>query len=131
MSTDFDDIKIVGFDEKAARKGEPGTVLMYLVLELSASAPYAWAEAFNVLWESNFYMMKRRAEVSGDRIEIYCVPDELEKHHLPELKKIVAKTNASYREFLAVGERAERVRAAEEEAEHAGLAAIKDRLKFD
>jgi hypothetical protein len=131
MTEEFEDIKIVAFNDQATRRGDPNLALMHLVLELSASAPHAWAQYFNECWHSHFYMMKREASVSGDRLEIYCVPDELEKHHIAELKKVISQTNQAYRQYLAQRQQAAEARAAKESEERANLAEIKSRLKFD
>lgn len=69
---------------------DPNMALFNIVLNLSASAPYEWADYFNAGWQQHIYMMKRRASVSGRRLTIDCVPDELEKDHIPELTKIIA-----------------------------------------
>lgn len=57
------------------------------------------------------YMMKRRASVSGDGLEIICMPDELEKNHLPELNKIIAETNAAYQSYVFAQTRQEQIEA--------------------
>ena len=79
MAAGFEDIRIVAFDDKATRRGDPNLALMHLVLKLSAAAPHEWAHYFNESWRSHIYMMKRNAHVSGAQLEIYCVPEELEK----------------------------------------------------
>lgn len=131
MDNDFEDIKIVAFNDQETRRGDPNLALMHLVLQLSASAPHEWAQYFNECWRSHFYMMKREARVSGDRLEIYCVPDELEKHHIPELKKVASQTNQAYRQYLARRRQAADAQAAKEAEERDHLAEIKSRLKFD
>jgi hypothetical protein len=100
------------------------------VLELSSSAPYEWAKYFNERWQQHFYMMKRHARVIGNRLEIECLPDELESDHLTELKKVVEETNKAYGQYHAA-----RVRATEQkhqrEADDANkLKELKSRLKF-
>jgi hypothetical protein len=75
-------------------------------------------------------MRKRRATISGKRLEIFCVPDELEKDHLPELKKIIAETNQIYRKFLEANQQAEAARNAKVAAEQEKLANMKKSIKF-
>jgi hypothetical protein len=130
VTTSFEDIKIVSFDEKETRS-DPNSALMHVVLNLSESVPYEWSRYFNQRWDSHFYMMKRRASISGRRLEIYCVPDELQKHHIPELNKVIAETNQAYRQYLGRVQQDEEARAAREAAEKAKLAEIKKNLKFD
>jgi hypothetical protein len=76
-------------------------------------------------------MMKRRASVSGDRLEIICMPDELQADHLSELNKVIAETNEAFKKYDA-----DRKRAKQAEDEHAKrqkqeLSDLKRRLKFD
>ena len=127
----FEDIKLVAMDDKASHKSDPNTHMVHVVLTLSASAPHEWAQYFNDRWQNQFYMMKRRASVSGKRLEIYCVPDELQQHHIPELKKVIAETNTAYRSYVDQTELAAAKRAATEASERKKLADLKSKLKFD
>jgi hypothetical protein len=131
MAAEFEDIKIVSFDDKATYKDDPSSALMHVVLNLSASAPHEWSNYFNQRWPQHFYMMKRNASVSGKRLEIYCVPEELQKNHIPELNKVFAETNQAYRQHLAHAEQKASEQAAAEAAERARLAKIKAGLKFE
>jgi hypothetical protein len=130
MSNKFEDIKIIAFDDTATYKSDPNSALMHVVLNLSASAPYEWSNYFNQRWKSHLYMMKRNASVSGKRLEIYCVPDELQKDHISELNKVIAETNQAYRQYLAHAKREADAKAESEAAEKAKLAEIKNNLKF-
>ncbi|GLH67740.1 hypothetical protein [Geothrix edaphica] len=131
MSKDFLDIKMTGFDEKASRPVEQGSPIFRMLIDLSGAAPSEWAQYFNQRWSQHFYMRKRRAHVSGNSLTIECVPDELERDHIPELKKVIAETNAAYAKYHAQRQQ-ER---AEEEAKKASdsekLAQIKKTIKFD
>jgi hypothetical protein len=126
----FEDIKIVALDDAASEPSGEGA-LMRIVLKLSASAPAVWAEHFNQAWHQHLYMMKRWAAVSGGRLEILCMPPELEADHIPELSKVIAQTNDAYRAFAA--EQARQQQAVEEEAlrQKQQLSVLKGRLKFD
>jgi hypothetical protein len=100
------------------------------VLNLSSSAPADWANYFNQRWEQHFYMMKRKAHVSGGRLEVYCVPDELQ-NLIVEFNKVIAETNQAYSRHLAqLQQQADKQKAAEE-AEREQLSKIKGTLKFD
>ncbi len=78
MAIKFQPIKIVSFDDKATYKTDQSSSLINAVLNLSASVPADWANYFNQQWEQHFYMMKRNARISGSRLEVYCVPDDLQ-----------------------------------------------------
>ncbi len=131
MVTEFEDIKIVSLDDKASYKSDPSSALTHVILSLSASAPYEWSNYFNQLWRQQFYPMKRNASVSGKRLEIYCVPDDLQDNHLPELNNVITKTNQAYRQYLAHTQQKAATQEAAEDAEREKLASIKADLKFD
>ncbi len=132
MANEFMDIKIVSLDDTAtSRSTESNSALVNIVLNLSLSAPHELESYFNDCWQSHIYMMKRRAIVSGKRLEIYCVPEELQSDHLPELKKIIAETNQAYRQFLDQKERVAAAEVAKDETEKAKLRNLKNSIKFD
>jgi len=131
MAAKFEDIKIVSLDESRSKSTDPTSALMNIVLNLSASAPHEWASYFNDRWQSHIYMAKRRARILGAHLEICCVPDELQREHVPELKKIIDETNQAYRQFLAKEQQAEETYAAKAAAERAKLEDLKKTLKFD
>jgi hypothetical protein len=55
--------------------------------------------------------MWRRAWIEGRYIIVHCVPDEVKKYHLNDIKQDVTNSNAKYREYLR--------RVATEETRHA------------
>jgi hypothetical protein len=130
MTNEFQDIKIVSFDDDATHKSDPSSALVDAVLNLSASAPYEWSNYFNQRWAQHFYMRKRNASVSGMRLEVYCVPEELEDL-IPELNKVIAETNQAYQKYLAQTQQKAAQQAAADAAEREKLAQIKSSLKFE
>ncbi len=126
----FEQIKIVSFDDKATYKTDPSSAFVNAVLNLSASAPAAWADYFNQHWKQHFYMMKRNAQVSGSRLEVYCVPDELQ-NLIVDLNKVISETNQAYEQHLKQVQEDTDQQAAAEAAEYQRLAQIKSTLKFD
>ena len=133
--SNFQDIKIVGLDDEASKPhhglGRDRRGLSDIELILSDSAPYEWAEYFNEVWKHKIYMVKRRASVSGDRLTITCVPEELEKDHLPELKKLIDETNQKYKEYSAKQQAEEEWRKQVEDGEKEKLRNLKNSIKFD
>lgn len=130
MSSEFEYIKIVSFDDEATYKTEPSSALVNAVLNLSASPPSDWANYFNERWKQHFYMMKRNAQVSGNRIEVYCVPDELQ-NLIVELNKVIAETNQAYAQYMMKMQQKAVQESAEVATEREHLAQIKSTLKFD
>lgn len=126
----FIDITIAEFDDKASEPSGRGA-LQRLVFKLSQRAPGDWADYFNQAWGQHLYMMKRQASVSGDRLQIECMPDEMKSDHLPELNKVIAETNRAYRSYWEQQQRQKQARAEAEKQRQAGLADLKKSLKFD
>lgn len=131
MDTEFQDIRIVGLDDDASYKPDPNKALYNVVLELSGTPPPDWERYFNQRWKSEFYMMKRRAEVSGRLLTIHCVPDELEREHLPRLRDVVSETNMAYRAHHQESERRRSHERAEAERDRAELRQLKHTLRFE
>lgn len=44
--------------------------------------------------------MWRKAWIEGNNAVIYCVPEELKRYHLRDLKEDLATSNTKYREHL-------------------------------
>lgn len=130
MSDQFTDLRIISLDDKASGPSGQGA-LFRLVLKLSESAPPEWEDYFNRAWEQHLYMMKRRASVSGDQLEIVCMPDELEKDHIPELNKVINETNRAYRGYLQERQQHEATQTQEAQRQREMLSNLKGRLKFD
>ena len=131
MAIDFAAIKITGLNDEASGPSEQGAAMTRVVLELSASAPAEWSSYFNQRWQQHIYTMKRRAHVSGSRLEIDCVLDELEADHLPELCNVVAETNKEYAKYHAAKNAAQAAEKQRREAEAERLAQLKKNINFD
>lgn len=128
--TEFNDIKITELDEKASHpSGEGG--LVDIVLKLSAAAPSDWASYFNAAWTRHIYMSKRKASVAGSRLEIRCMPDELQDDHIPELNKVIGETNSAYRVHLVEQAALDKAAAAQADADKQVITDLKESLKFD
>lgn len=124
----FEDIRLSGFDKSRVTQGR--TPLLWNVpLKLSASPPRGWAEIFESEWRSNIYNMLRRASVVGDSIVIRdCALHEVDKYHVPQLKKVIERTNALYRDYLERAEVEEAHRRQQEEMKRAALDDLERRL---
>jgi hypothetical protein len=130
IAKEFEDIRITGMDDAASHQPDPKMAMFNVVLTLSSSAPIEWSDYFNRIWKQLFFMQKRNASVSGQKLEIYCVPDELEKDLIPELNKIISETNNVYRTYQIQQIQQEAARKAQEVAEREKLKSIKNNLKF-
>jgi hypothetical protein len=76
-------------------------------------------------------MMKRDASVSGNRLQIECMPEEVKPDHLPEANKVIAETNRAYRSHWEQQQRQKQIWAEAEKQRQAELANLKKDLKFD
>jgi hypothetical protein len=130
MAKKFEDITITGMDDAASHKPDHSSVLYNIVLNLSRVAPYEWIDYFNGRWQQHIYMKKRDANVSRDKLTIYCIPEELQLDHLPELKKIIKETNKSYSQYLASQSIEAQRKKQEKNAEKLALNSLKKNLKF-
>ena len=68
--------------------------------------------------------MWRHAWIEGKYVVIHCVPDEIKKYHLNDIKEDVTNSNQKYREFLRRGavekaREAQRERMAQENLDNA------------
>lgn len=131
MTATFTDIKIIGIDDAASRPRDLNSAIVNVAFQLSAAAPSEWANYFNAKWQQHIYMMKRRAHVFGRTLEIECVPSEIEKDHLPELKKIIAETNQAYAKYADAQARQRETESARNAATAQELKDVKNRLKFE
>lgn len=130
MARKFQDITITGLDDKASHKPDHSSVLYNIVLTLSAVPPYEWIDYFNGRWEQHMYMKKRNAFVSQDKLTVYCIPEELQLDHMPELKRIIKETNKSYAQYLASEKLEAQRKKKEKQVEKEALDSLKKTLKF-
>jgi hypothetical protein len=129
--TEFTDIKIVDLDVARTRSSDKAPGLRHMFLKLSAPPPGKWAEI--LVQERTFprHTMWRDAWIEDDYLIVDCVPEELESHHLRDLKQDVAPSNAKYRGYLRrlAQQHVQQQQAQDAEREH--LSKFRERLRFD
>jgi hypothetical protein len=118
-------------DEKQTKPTEPGSPIFRVAITLSSKAPAEWAQDFNERWKMHFYTMKRNAKIQGDTLLIECVPEEIQKHHIPELQAVISATNLAYSESQLKQRHQEASRKAQEIENIEKIANLKKSLKFD
>lgn len=99
--TTFDNIRIVDLDLERSYNPDDTKALYNMYLKLSSIPPLEWELIFEAERRFPRHTMWRRAWIEGQYIVIYCVPDELEKYHLRDLKEDTINVNDKYREYLA------------------------------
>lgn len=127
----FDDIRIIGVDNDKLYKPDPQKLLYHVYFELSASPPAEWAQIFEAERRFPRHTMWRRAWMEGRHIVVHCVPDEVKKYHLNDIKLDVTNSNSKYREHLRRVAEAEARKALKEEKEQQDLDAALGGLDFD
>lgn len=128
---DFEDIQIVDLDEERTHKPDQSYALFNMYLKLSADPPTEWRQIFEAERRFPRHTMWRRAWIEGDYIVIYCVPEELERYHLKDLKEDFRNANRKYREYLTKLAREQARERHKEQIEQEQISDIKRRLNFD
>src|SRR5690625_4092038 len=73
----FEDIRIIRIDKDKVNRPDPGRLLFYIYLELSAVPPQKWTQIFEAERRFPRHSMWRRAWIEENYIVIHCVPDEV------------------------------------------------------
>jgi hypothetical protein len=128
--TAFEDIAIVGLDVMRTRQSDKAPGLRHMFLSLSARPSSAWAEMFTAERRFPRHTMWRKAWVEGSAIVVDCVPEEIESHHLGDLRQDVTNTNRKYRDYLTRVHAQDARHEAAEAQERDRLASLRDRLSF-
>jgi hypothetical protein len=96
------DIRIVGLNRDKTRKTNGSDTVYQVYFELSATPPLAWRDIFEQEWKTlNTAQLHLWQEASIDRafLVMHCPLQEIATTHLPVLKKAVAQTNKTYRQY--------------------------------
>lgn len=126
--SEFEDIKIVDFDDTATTPSGKGA-LLNMHLKLSKIPPVDWTNLFEMNWKNYFSMSKREVYCGHGELIVVCLEDELQQQ-IDALKPIISSTNDQYKSrLLAQQEIAEREEA-KKKAQQEKLAEIKKNLTF-
>ena len=100
MDTDFVDIKIVSLEEEMMVESPVRPELFYVYFKLSHAPIPLWQSAFEEARRVSRHPHWRRAWVDRKFIVVECLPDEIEKYHLNDLKQDIAKSNQACRKYF-------------------------------
>ncbi len=131
MSKVFDEIKIVDLDVEKTRPSNEASGLRHMFLKLSAFPTNEWVQIFQSERSFPRHTMWRHAWIEGQYIVVDCVPEEIERYHLKDLKEDVASTTAKYVSYLQRMEAENERQQKQEAVEREKLANLKGKLKFD
>jgi hypothetical protein len=98
--SNFTDLRILDLDLERSYKPDEGKFLYNMYLKLSAGPSEDWIQIFNAERRFPRHAMWRDARIEKEFIVILCVPEELEKSHLNDLKEDVLNANTKYRQYL-------------------------------
>jgi hypothetical protein len=126
-----EDIRIVGIDEDMTVESPVNRGLLYVFLRLSRTPPPLWQTYFTETRKIARHPRWRRAWVDRRFIVVECIPEEIEKYHLADLRQDIATVNQRYADYV-------RQHAGSEHDHHQAAAMdrervrnLKNRLSFD
>jgi len=128
---DFEDIRIIDLDVDKTKPSKKASEMRWLYLKLSSLPANTWNEFFNQSRQQKADTNQREAWVEGDYIIIDCVPNELETHHLKELKENVLFANDSCRKIIDQRKKDEDDYSNKQKKEKDKLNELRKRLQFD
>jgi hypothetical protein len=131
MEIDFVDIKIVGLEEEMTVESPERPPLRWIFLRLSHTPMPIWQSYFKELRNISRHPRWRRAWIDRKFIVVECVPEEIETHHLRDLKQDVAQVNQRCRKYLGDRAPTDHHRENADQQARERLRDMKDRLNFD
>ena len=131
MEIDFIDIKIVGLEDDFTVESPNNPALRYIYLRLSQTPPPLWQKYFAESRKVARHTKWRNIWIDRKFLIVECVPEEIETHHLGDLKKDLFYANSKYREYLRHQIIAEKRGEQTQSVEMDRLRAMKSRLNFD
>jgi hypothetical protein len=131
MEIDFVDIKIIGLEEEMTVLSPDHPPLRQVFLRLSQTPPPIWRTYFDDLRKISRHPRWRRAWIDRKFIVIECVPEEIETHHLNDLKQDIAQANQRCRHYFELQTQGERHKERADHRVRERLRDMKGRLNFD
>ena len=133
MITVIESFKIVGLavDRTKPSRNRDAAAMRQMHLQLSGSPDGDWIRIFDEERKFPRHSGWRHAWIDRNCIVIDCVPDEIEKCHLSDLKTDVENTNRKFAELQQQRHQNQQKKRAEQDAERAKLNELAGKLKFD
>ena len=128
---DFTDIKIVSLEDDLTVESPNNPALRYIYLKLSQTPPPLWTKYFTESRKIARHPRWRNIWIDRKFIVAECIPEELETHHLKDLKQDIANANTNYRKYLELQVRSEGRQRESQSIERDRLREMKSRLNFD
>jgi hypothetical protein len=131
MDIDFIDIKIVGLEDDLTVESPNNPALRYIYLKLSQTPPPLWQKHFVESRKVARHTKWRNIWIDRKFLVVECVPEEIETHHLNDLKHDIAFANSHYRQYLQHQYRTEANKFRTQSIERDKLREMRSRLNFD
>jgi hypothetical protein len=131
MDIDFVDIKIVGLEDDMTVESPNNPALRYIYLRMSQTPPPLWQKHFAESRKVARHTKWRNIWIDRKYLVVECVPEEIETHHLNDVKKDVFYANSKFREYLKHQSRVEKRSEQTQLIERDRLREMKSRLNFD
>jgi hypothetical protein len=131
MDIDFVDIKIVGLEDDMTVESPNNPALRYIFLKMSQTPPPLWAKSFAESRKIPRHPKWRNIWIDRKFLVVECVPEEIETHHLSDLRKDVFYANSKFREYLKLQAHKDHRSAQTQSLERDRLREMKSRLNFD
>ncbi len=127
---EFQDLKLVKFEDSMVQPSQKGPGLMRMPLALSSNPPQGWGPMLEWKCKARLSGNRRTISVEGAYVFVDCAPIEL-NGILQELKPMVAATNDDYKADQARQEKQRGEQITKEAVEKEQLKNLKNNLKFD
>ncbi|MCE0483721.1 MAG: hypothetical protein LV479_05730 [Methylacidiphilales bacterium] len=131
MESEFSDIKIVSLEEEMTVESPSNPALRYVYFRLSQTPIPLWKSTFEKSRKISRHPHWRRAWLDRKYIVIECLPDEIEKYHLNDLKQDIAQANRACHDYFQSRASSPSHKTAITPEERDQLRDLKGRLNFD
>lgn len=96
----FQDIQLMGINKAKSYKPDEQKMLYNIYFDLNNRPPQEWADIFEAERRFPRHSMWRKAWIEDKYVIVYCVPDEVKRFHLNDIKQDVVNANIKYRQYL-------------------------------
>lgn len=97
----YEEIRIEGIDDALTEPSPKSADMRRMFVQLNMEPMPIWISIFDNQRRLPRHSRWRDAHVEGSHIVVDCVPEEMQKYHLPDLKGDVEIANTEYRKYFA------------------------------
>ena len=93
----FQEIRILDVDKEKTYNPNPEKALYNVYFQLSYHPPSEWVDIFDTERQFPRHTVWRKAWIEGKYVVVHCVPEEVKRYHLRDIKEDVETCNEKYR----------------------------------